>query len=235
MSFYMTLPCTASVRECPNNTRGKYTTVLERELVLPPNYEAGIAEIFLPVPVINDVDSEMIYGSVDKLENLKSIIIKKEHTKSLEDIASYAGPRDANAPDYPYFHFELDDGKVSLHVGAGCLIKFHTGPLAHFLGFNDGYYWPGIHRAKHVERGFAYIYCDLCEHSIVGDTTVPCLRVIALKSNEKTALSFDNIHYVPVDGTRFSRVEVLVTDDSGEELRFDSGITIIKLHVRPRK
>jgi hypothetical protein len=232
MSMYITLPCTASKTEFPDNTRGKYTTLLSHELVLPGNYEAGICEVIIPVPrTCLKGDSEIRYGHRADLF-INKFTVKKE---DWDNLLSLVIPVDEKGK--PYFGFSRENGKVQLNIPKGNFIEFLNGPLINiFKASLTTKYRENLTATIDITKfNIVYIYCDLCEYSIVGDSVVPCLRVIPLTPNAQTAICYDNVHYVPVDGSRFSTIEIIISDDLGKVVEFCEGITIVKLHVRPRK
>ncbi len=98
------------------------------------------------------------------------------------------------------------------------------------------------HQALHPfgaksDLSFVYIYCDVAEYSAVGDTMVPCLRTIPVTpgSDKTIVLRFENPHYVPVSKSRFSTISILMCNDLGDEIRFNKGRSLVKLHFRPKK
>ena len=75
------------------------------------------------------------------------------------------------------------------------------------------------------------------EYSYVVDTMVPCLRTLPVipAENKVTVLRFENPHYVPVNMSRFSQVSIVIANDQGEEIKFAKGLSLFKLHFRPKK
>ena len=65
--MYITLPCTASKVQFPENTRGKYTTQLPQEIYLPGTWDVGLCEIYLPVPKV-DTKLDLVYVYCDLIE-----------------------------------------------------------------------------------------------------------------------------------------------------------------------
>ena len=84
---------------------------------------------------------------------------------------------------------------------------------------------------------FVFIYCDLVEYSYVVDTVTPCLRTLpVIPADDKiTMLRFENPHYIPLAHSRFSQVSIEIANDHGEEILFTRGLSLMKLHFRPRK
>jgi hypothetical protein len=131
------------VTEFSDNSNSKYTTLLAQEIILPGNWEVGLAEVMFPLP-------------------------KKDVIKNASEIV--------------------------------------------------------------------YLYCDLCEYSLVGDSLVPCLRPVVLSPGGRpTVTRYENIHYIPVQGNRFATIEILVADDLGNQVEFKDGLTFVTIHLRPRK
>lgn len=79
-----------------------------------------------------------------------------------------------------------------------------------------------------------FIYCNIVEYQLVGDSNVPLLRTVAVsgKNGEVVAKSFDNIHYVGLGRSTFQDIELHITDDTGLRVPFEQGRIIVKLHFR---
>ena len=133
-------------------------------------------------------------------------------------------------------------------------IKFH--PLLFLkLGgapeLQDNTIYPGrnvlqmFKYSPNLDAGYnhLFIYSDIAEHSIVGDTIAPILRVTPFK----TANSYENdngsqhinheitnLQYVPISKSEFDTIHIKITGDSGLPVQFVIGKTIVKLHFRQR-
>ena len=79
-----------------------------------------------------------------------------------------------------------------------------------------------------------YVYCDIVEPQIVGDTSAKLLKSIPAqgKFGEVIAKTFTNIQYVPVQTKPFKAVEVLLRGDTGDPVPFEHGKVVITLHFR---
>lgn len=84
-----------------------------------------------------------------------------------------------------------------------------------------------------------YIYSDIVDYTLVGDTESPLLRIIEYeqsnKINNNYHIEFQNYHYLPVSKSDFDEISILIRGDTGETIRFIKGITIIILHFRKKK
>ena len=82
-----------------------------------------------------------------------------------------------------------------------------------------------------------YVYCDLVEPQLVGDTMAPLLKIIDIDTSSwtyganKTVHIYDP-HYVPTIKSSFETVEMDLRDDTGASLPFAFGNTCMKLHLR---
>jgi hypothetical protein len=79
-----------------------------------------------------------------------------------------------------------------------------------------------------------YVYCDIVEPQIVGDTSVRLLKSIPVqgKFGDVIAKTFTNIQYVPVQKKSFEDMEVLLRSDTGEPVPFERGKVIVTLHFK---
>jgi len=70
-----------------------------------------------------------------------------------------------------------------------------------------------------------YIYCNILEHVIVGDTTAPLLRVVEGQLNEKKTRMHDLLNtplFVPVQKKSFDTIEIWIMTDTGHPVPFNS-------------
>lgn len=143
------------------------------------------------------------------------------------------------------FIFEKILNRVTITLEEPAMDIQLSNGLAYMLGydaenFHDISDDPGI--APHppdLRAGVVsiYVYSDLVEHTIVGDTVAPLLRAVAIQSNfgdivEKT---FQVPHYVPLLKKDFDSIEIEIKTDQNRLLDIQFGKTIVKLHFRRRK
>ena len=151
------------------------------------------------------------------------------------------------------FTFTLKDHRVILTVTKNCELQFIAAhQMAKLFGFkNNKPYVAGAERHESYTGDYdysgatnmdlLYVYCDIVEYGIVGDTLAPCLRTIPLTSrdvtdNDKAIVErFESPHYVPVQRNVFSTIQILIANDNGNEVHFGDLVAIIKLHFRPKK
>jgi len=246
----MTLPCDASRDIYPDNKVGKYTTVLPREVVLEGDYEVGLSECVIPQPQRSlNFKQPLLWAETGVTSTFQRYEIDATAISSLTDFSvdELRLPQSSKGTDV--FKFAVKDKKIVMTVAPGCLVTFDQSnmSLADLLGFKVGAYRgaqtdPKEYVATKPFGGsgtlcFIYIYCDLVEFSFVGDSMVPCLRTLPVVpgDNKITVLRFENPHYIPVARSRFSQVSIEIANDHGEEIHFAKGLSMIKLHFRPKK
>ena len=96
--------------------------------------------------------------------------------------------------------------------------------------------------AEHVvqmDQGFdtIYVYTDVVESRIVGDSVAPLLRALPVggRHGETVSDKFTNIHYVPLLYSHFKSIEIDIRDDIGRRVPFEYGRVTVTLHFRRRR
>ena len=82
-----------------------------------------------------------------------------------------------------------------------------------------------------------YVYSDVIEPQIVGDSYVPLLRSVVDNSGEAgemACVSFTNVHYKNISRGMFHEIEVNITDDTGRTVPFEGGRVTVKLHFKKK-
>lgn len=82
-----------------------------------------------------------------------------------------------------------------------------------------------------------YVYCDLVEPQLVGDTVAPLLKIVNIDTRNymyggRKIEHFNDPHYVPVIKSTFESVEIDLRDNAGRHLPFRFGTSCMKLHLR---
>jgi hypothetical protein len=244
MAFYMTLPCSASKDAYPDNRIGRYTTRLARPLDLTGAWEVGLSEIILPQ--VRVIISEEATYVLSKLDNVGKPVIytqtlRKGEYDGVHDIAhiiNFNSPPCARTHS-PCLNIMFKDGWAVMHVAEGSQIHFESLELCKILGVEPH---KSYHAGRHEFRvgsamSVVYVYCSIAEHIAVGDALVPCLRTVPVfsHSGEQIVERYENPHYVPLLKNESSTIEIELTDDEGNEIKFGKGLSLVKLHLRPRK
>jgi len=81
-----------------------------------------------------------------------------------------------------------------------------------------------------------YVYCDLLEQVLVGDTKAPLLRIINRNSstnlNAVSHAKFNPVQYDPLQKTYFDTVAVKLMTDVGERMPIVAGKSILVIEFR---
>ena len=114
--------------------------------------------------------------------------------------------------------------------------------LARMLGFSSDRTYGGrdIHVAEHPVSIYenlhlVYVYCDLLEQVLVGDTKAPLLRIIDRTSPEKSNVmhvASNPVQYVPLQKKHFDTMAIKLATDGGERVPFVAGKWILIIEFR---
>ena len=118
--------------------------------------------------------------------------------------------------------------------------------IAGILGVDRNYFDKPVANEKYIFRYGVdlntkihqlYIYSDLASYTFIDDVTAPILRVLPFESkreNNHLQQEFVNVHYVPVAKSFIDQVHISMKGDTGENVLFISGKTLVKLHFRQK-
>ena len=82
-----------------------------------------------------------------------------------------------------------------------------------------------------------FVYSNLIQSQIVGDTLTPLLDVVAVQGGpgDLVCSRFDKPHNKPVLRKQFSDIHISLRDDQGKPFLFEKGKVIVTLHLRRAK
>ena len=83
-----------------------------------------------------------------------------------------------------------------------------------------------------------YVYTDIVEYQFVGDSMSPLLRTVTTSDKDFDSVvhaHFDSPHYISVNKTLITSINIDIRDDQGEKIHFEQGKTLVKLHFRPKR
>ena len=138
--------------------------------------------------------------------------------------------------------YDVNTSRIFLIVPPECSITFEDG-LNEFFGFKKSFY-EGLDEnifasdetiSTNVDLiNTLYIYLDICQYQLVGDTEAPLLQVVSTNySNENYVEKiFDSPHYVPLSRNNLETIEVDIRSDLGDPIQFQTGKVVVKLHFR---
>ena len=82
-----------------------------------------------------------------------------------------------------------------------------------------------------------YVYCDVVEPRVVGDSQVPLLRIVPAEGDHGQLVTriYENVHYVRLQRKSFQTIEINIRDRTGNIVPFEQGTLNVTLHFRQRK
>ena len=102
---------------------------------------------------------------------------------------------------------------------------------------NGGQHWEAEEVADLDTVDSLYVYCDLAEPRVVGDSLVPLLRIVPVEGHHGELITriYENVHYVRVQRKAFQMIEVNIRDRTGKKVPFERGTLNVTLHFGQRK
>jgi len=229
------LPSNSSMKCHENNTAAKYTTRLPSALDLSGDWEVALSEIIYPCKF------DLVNGNVCKIDAYVDglYVCQYNFEKSKYDVPATL-VRDLNIVNNRKYYLASYDEvtrQVTMKVLESHATLNFSDALAHALGFKNKYFdGPNTYVGERItdEPSTMYVYCDLIEHVIVGDSRVPLLRTFGMEksSNEVVHRTFQNPLYVPVQKKHFDSIEMNIMTDAGEAMPFAFGKSVAILHFR---
>jgi hypothetical protein len=250
--FFITLPSNTTSSE--DNTASKFYVRLPYRLHLHGEWECGLTEIVYPHVWLNIKKDDLWF----KIETLHPVIIRADipprYYDNVEDLLKTLNWKieHCKVPVYPEFRmpehlsfsYNLHYQRVFIYMDNLKIksIEFSE-RLKHVLGFaptlNNVDASQFCENLPDIRNGFEtmYIYCNIVEPQIVGDTVAPLLRTIKIEGKNLEIVNkvFDVAHYVPVTLTDVGEIEIHIKNDSDEYINFLHGKTLVKLHFRKAK
>lgn len=252
--FYLTLPSNASMQLNPNNTAAKYKTELSSAIELSGDWEAALVEISYPRTFYNINDNECRMdlwetrtvvepdGGVGDICSCTTRVLPKGYYSSVSDVISRIHDLFTEDGFQIAFTLKYDEsiGRVVLFVHSPKAIRMSS-VLANILGFSRRNFNSDVKYESNltpdIRRGITsmYVYCDVIEQVVVGDTKVQLLRTLPLVCDSEISINhqtFVNPIYVPVQKKHFDSIEINIITDSGDAVPFTVGKSIAVVHFR---
>lgn len=258
--FTLTLPSNSSMTYNPNNTASQYTTKLNEVIELNGNWEVGLLETSFPHRVHNVTDDDhYMMIKLTRSGRLEKLVLPLGNYTDPDTIfnALHAAERNVfNIPESQRLFVLLRAHrspsqdrifmKLTVTVDEDVPSVGFSEPLARMLGF-ESVIWYGPQRQEYrnvratvlTDRfdSQLYIYCDLLEHVIVGDTKAPLLRIVnrSIDGSEKLTTdhrTYNPILYVPLQKKCFDTVTINMMTDTGTPIPFVDGKSIVVLEFR---
>ena len=238
--FYLTLPSNASLNEFPNNKTTSYRVKLPQSIDLEGVWEVGLYSISYPntwYTLQKGVDTHLFYA--DRTGLFQQAIMDYGYYQSMQEVIKAANKAlFRNVSDNIKLTYNAFTGKVTVQIKNGFQFAVMK-QLSIILGFGG----KDVILKKTTESPYVadlttistiYVYCDIVEPQIVGDTSAQLLKSIPAEGRfgDIIAKTFTNIQYLPIRTKSFEAVEVLLRNDTGDPVPFERGKVVITLHFR---
>ena len=194
--MYLTLPCSASRQEYSENRIGHYTTLLARPVELDGSNEIGLCEILLPVPKLDLSGGTIIFTQTTHADPKQHTFVLPRSVKCLADLDKVNYPT-ADELGNEIFYFAFQEKGLNLAVLQGWSVRFDGLELSNTLGFANNKEYRSLlsphsnyRAAMNKASEIAYVYCDVCQYSVVGDEMAPVLRSVPLVPHRPTIVRF---------------------------------------------
>lgn len=246
-SFYVLCPSNASMELYSDNTPGYFRINLPKRLKLRGRYEVGLAEITYPVTwdtfqeakayrlktkyaerTGQGILTKTLYLTVQEL--LQELIVKASSSLSVSTVHL------RNIFVYDSFknrvqHAMPSPFKVRLSQSVSDALGYKNNDWLE--GKGEAAYPPDIRLGMHT----LFVYSNIVEPQLVGDTYAPLLRAVAIEDDKKRGAqyqrsTYESPHYAPVITDEISTIEIFIKDDSGKTVVFATGKTVCTLHFR---
>ena len=266
-NFTINLVSNASMNVFPTNTMARFTTLLPNKVELTGDWEVALLEVSWPGKVKNITNASFTISRFDNANRP----LRPEHNQTIPaGFYPTVDTLLTKLFKTIYEHGEYDNIPVSWKVDPVSeklevsftgqapedqfWILFKSDDLSNTLGVTDAIC--GTVESQR-QKGFAslgtfpvdlqggrhtmFIYCDLVQNEILGDSQAALLRVIPLQQNVASTgatcyRTFDKMQWKRLNKSNFQSITISLCDESGQLMPFVSiGRTNITLSFRRRK
>ena len=250
--FYLTLSSNSSTDVYSENTIANFKTKLPNRIELDGQWEVGIAEMQYPHTWYNlrEEDGQLTVLSATAGAAIATPLhITPGYYDTIEDLLRRIENVIANCTNLVTGGpLSLQYDKISRKITANVIPRneqrytiVFSSALQRILGFSLPTLPQGVTEASlPVDMDplhSIYIYCDLIEPRVVGDSMTQLLRVVPVegRSGEMVTRIYENVHYTPIQRKSFESVEIDIRDSLGKKVPFERGTLNVTLHFRRRR
>ena len=237
--FYVTLPSNSSMDVFPNNTLTSFRVQLPHTIDLNGDCEVGLYSVIYPRTWYNlQKRDSLVYYSDDGII-FSSNFVEHGFFKTPQELVSAVNKALSPSKGGVTLSFDKLTEKVTISPRSGYYFGM-TGTLSLLLGFGGkDVKVSTVTTSPYVvditgAMTSIFVYSDIVQPQLVGDMEAPLLRSIPIqgRSGEIVNLEYTNIKYVPVQKKSFENIEILIRDDTGKPVPFESGKVLVTLHFR---
>ncbi len=233
----------------PNNTASQYATKLNEVIELDGSWEVGLLEASFPSKADNAL-SDKCFFTIHFPDKYARVDLPAGYYWNADEIlvalnvAQRRKLRIIPGQDlYVMFRLSLRKTRFMVRITNSFVEKVSfSEDLACLLGFEPNKHYTGRPQqtAEHSVNlmgslNLLYVYCDLLEQVLVGDTKAPLLR-IASRPPQTTLhaehVTFNPVQYVPLQKKCFDSVAIYMMTDTGVPMPFSPGKSLAVLEFR---
>lgn len=249
-SFYLTLLSNSSMIYYPNNKTTNFCTQLPKTIHLEGEWLVALMEFQYPCSLLSVRKKQnIIYleerttdpektiklklrletGNYDNVDDLLLALNTDTHliSKGVTFILNKASQRISAS-------FETDSPVISLRFSICLSLQLGFEPDEDVFSNRHGKHPANV--ILGLPSQF-FIYCDILEPQIVGDTNAKLLRVVSADNSKymygaQKMKIFSPPHYIPVLKRGFENIEIDIRTETGESVPFSFGTVCVKLHFK---
>ena len=254
VGFYVTLPSDSSKDLFPENIPSEYVNKLSRWIDLNGEWEVGLHSVaYTQWNMVKHHNEPILCTATSGGTMVKYEIIPKkyyttvdEYVTDINELIKNLFKKEGFDEKTKYIKFSILNGKVTVTSSHFTIyLRKEQAVVLGFMKFDDpeevktitrgttiGSYNANLYRKTNI-----YVYCDIVQPRIVGDTVVPLIGVIPTTEKtsgmHETVHEVENIHYIPIQIKSFQKVKVLLRSSTYEPIPFEYGRAAITLHFKP--
>ena len=252
-AFYITLPSNSSLTDYPNNTMAQFRTKLPSEIRLTGNWEVGLSDILFPKTFATDSQVFVVYNTDDFRQEYTTA---KRYFSTSRDFVEHLNELLAKEYDTQKVYFRIHDDFVTVNIKGGYGIIMDP-KLLRLLGFKedatpaefyakasikenpktpDGLNLTGVRKSNLHGIYTIYIYTDIIEPNVVGDSLVRLLEIIPIANDKELMCAYriERPRYVPVQSKSITFPKIELMTDQGSPIPFMNGRVVVKLHFKKK-
>jgi len=232
----------------PENTDAKFRTRLFSTIELQGEYEIALTEIQFTMSFynVNATDCYIDAFSMDEYgmkSNYESYTLPKGNYTDLEQFVLHLNSLDIikNNVSFKYNkdtdHVEVESSDsrqrkfVDLSLGLRAMLGFKLGEEC----LKEGPAPKPANLYANVRQQL-FVYCDLVEPQLVGDSAECLLKTVGIEDitnfGSLVVKTYDSPDYVPIQRTHFQTIELDIRTFDDKPAPFEFGPSLVKVHIR---
>ena len=237
--FYLTAPSNASYKTYTDNTQSSFKIRTAKVIDLS-RYAVALTEIQYPKSWLNVTDAafEVYHANADK----QTVRLLAGRYVSIEQLVEAFQKQIENLKlaSAIIVHWDRVRMKTSISIRASGMSLSITRQFGQILGFESFHFSTGLATSQHhadIDEGMSaiYVYTNIVQNQLVGDSLVPLLRVVPIRGQDGELYrseEFLHPHYLPTVKETTSELQFDLRRDDGTPISFQTGKVVLTLHFR---